>query len=132
VLNIKLAQLDAYNKARQAVATYYTNAFSGIQSIVTPAIANYSSHVFHQYTIQLKGVDREKFIAHLAAKEIPCMIYYPVPGHLQKMFAIDQQGQWDLKITDQLTPCVCSLPIHTEMEEAQLIYITEGVKSFFN
>jgi dTDP-4-amino-4,6-dideoxygalactose transaminase len=48
------------------------------------------------------------------------------------MFAIDQQGQWDLKITDQLTPCVCSLPIHTEMEEAQLIYITEGVKSFFN
>ena len=132
VLNIKLAQLDAYNKARQAVATYYTNAFSGIQSIVTPAIANYSSHVFHQYTIQLKGVDREKFIAHLAAKEIPCMIYYPVPGHLQKMFALDQQGQWDLKITDQLTPCVCSLPIHTEMEEAQLIYITEGVKSFFN
>jgi dTDP-4-amino-4,6-dideoxygalactose transaminase len=88
--------------------------------------------VFHQYTIQLKGVDREKFIAHLAAKEIPCMIYYPVPGHLQKMFALDQQGQWDLKITDQLTPCVCSLPIHTEMEEAQLKYITEGVQSFFN
>jgi len=132
ILNIKLAKLDTYNKARQAVAAYYTQAFAGIDAIVTPAIANYSTHVFHQYTIQLKGVDREKFIAHLAAKEIPCMIYYPVPGHLQKMFASDQHHQWDLKVTDQLTPCVCSLPIHTEMDEAQLKYITEGVQSFFN
>jgi dTDP-4-amino-4,6-dideoxygalactose transaminase len=132
ILNIKLAKLDTYNKARQAVAAYYTQAFAGIDAIVTPAIANYSTHVFHQYTIQLKGVDREKFIAHLAAKEIPCMIYYPVPGHLQKMFASEQHHQWDLNITDQLTPCVCSLPIHTEMDEAQLKYITEGVQSFFN
>jgi dTDP-4-amino-4,6-dideoxygalactose transaminase len=132
ILNIKLAKLDAYNKARQAVAAYYTKAFFGNGAIVTPAVSNYSTHVFHQYTIQLKGVDREKFIAHLAAKEIPCMIYYPVPGHLQKMFASKQQHQWDLKVTDQLTPCVCSLPIHTEMDEAQLKYITEGVQSFFN
>jgi dTDP-4-amino-4,6-dideoxygalactose transaminase len=132
ILNIKLAKLDAYNKARQAVAAYYTKAFVGNGAIVTPAVSNYSTHVFHQYTIQLKGVDREKFIAHLAAKEIPCMIYYPVPGHLQKMFASKQQHQWDLKVTDQLTPCVCSLPIHTEMDEAQLKYITEGVQSFFN
>jgi len=132
ILNIKLTKLDAYNKARQAVATHYTQAFAGIQEIVTPAIANYSSHVFHQYTIQLKGVDRDQFIAHLAAKEIPCMIYYPVPGHLQKMFASEQQHQWDLMITDQLTPCVCSLPIHTEMDQEQLQYIAEGVQSFFN
>ena len=62
ILNIKLAKLDTYNKARQAVAAYYTQAFAGIDAIVTPAIANYSTHVFHQYTIQLKGVDREKFI----------------------------------------------------------------------
>ncbi len=74
ILNIKLAKLDTYNKARQAVAAYYTQAFAGIDAIVTPAISNYSSHVFHQYTIQLKGVDREKFIAHLSAKEITCMI----------------------------------------------------------
>ncbi|MFM7720654.1 MAG: DegT/DnrJ/EryC1/StrS family aminotransferase [Sediminibacterium sp.] len=132
ILNIKLAKLDAYNKARQTVAAFYTQAFAGIDAIVTPAIANYSTHVYHQYTIQLKGVDREKFIAHLAAKEIPCMIYYPVPGHHQKMFASKQQHQWDFKVTDQLTPCVCSLPIHTEMDEVQLKYITEGVQSFFN
>jgi dTDP-4-amino-4,6-dideoxygalactose transaminase len=132
ILNIKLAKLDQYNSARQAVAAYYSNAFKGIEAIIPPAIAPYSTHVFHQYTMQLKGVDREKFIAHLAAKDIPCMIYYPVPGHLQKMFATGQEGQWDLKVTDQLTPCVCSLPIHTEMDAEQLAYITEGVKSYFN
>lgn len=132
ILNIKLTRLDSYNKARQAVADFYTKAFANIDAIVTPSIASYSTHVFHQYTMQLKGIDREKFIAHLNAKEIPCMIYYPVPGHLQKMFANGQQSHWDLKVTDQLTPCVCSLPIHTEMDHEQLKYITEGVQSFFN
>lgn len=132
ILDIKLKKLDAYNKARLAVANYYTNAFASIQQIVAPSQAKYSGHVYHQYTIQLKGVDRDKFIAHLAAKEIPCMIYYPVPGHLQKMFGEQKNTNWNLPITDSLTPCVCSLPVHTEMDEQQLAYIEEGVKSFFN
>jgi UDP-2-acetamido-2-deoxy-ribo-hexuluronate aminotransferase len=132
ILNIKLAHLDEYSQARQAVAKYYTNAFSNITQIVTPAIGKYTTHVFHQYTMQLKGVNREAFIAHLSAKEIPCMIYYPVPGHLQKMFGNQNNQQLDLPVTNALTPCVCSLPIHTEMDAAQLLYITEGVKSFFN
>ena len=132
VLNIKLQHLDAYNQARQKVANYYSAAFANIPAIITPAISAYTTHVFHQYTMQLKNVDREKFIAHLAAKEIPCMIYYPVPGHLQKMFGEQNNIQWNLPVTDQLTPCVCSLPIHTEMDETQLAYIVEGVQSFFN
>ncbi len=132
ILNTKLKKLDEYNKARLAVANYYTNAFASIQQILAPSQAKYSTHVYHQYTIQLKGVDRDKFIAHLAAKEIPCMIYYPVPGHLQKMFGEQKNTNWNLPITDSLTPCVCSLPVHTEMDEQQLAYIVEGVKSFFN
>ena len=132
ILNIKLAHLDAYNNARQAVAKYYSDAFAGIAQIVTPATAKYTTHVFHQYTMQLKQVDREKFIAHLSAKEIPCMIYYPVPGHLQKMFSHHNNTHLELPVTDALTPCVCSLPIHTEMDAEQLSYIVEGVKSFFN
>jgi len=132
ILNIKLAHLDEYSTARQAVANYYTDAFVRIEQIVTPSIGKYTTHVFHQYTMQLKGVDRDKFIAHLSAKDIPCMIYYPVPGHLQKMFGNQNSQQWDLPVTDQLTPCVCSLPIHTEMDEEQLTYIVEGVQSFFN
>jgi dTDP-4-amino-4,6-dideoxygalactose transaminase len=132
ILNIKLKHLDEYSNARQAVAKYYSDAFANISQIVTPAVGKHTTHVFHQYTMQLKGVDREKFIAHLAGKDIPCMIYYPVPGHLQKMFGNQNNQHWDLPITDQLTPCVCSLPIHTEMDEEQLSYIVEGVKSFFN
>ena len=131
ILNIKLKHLNEYNAARQKVAAYYSKGFAAIEQIVTPATASYTTHVFHQYTMQLKNVDREKFIAHLAAKEIPCMIYYPVPGHLQKMFGEQNKTSWDLPVTDSLTPCVCSLPIHTEMDEEQLAYIVEGVQSFF-
>ena len=131
ILNIKLKKLDAYNKARLAVANYYSDAFASVKEIITPSSLKYSTHVFHQYTMQLIGVDRDKFIAHLAAKEIPCMIYYPVPGHLQKMFGEQKNTNWNLPITDKLTPCVCSLPVHTEMDEVQLAYIVEGVKSFF-
>ena len=131
ILNIKLKKLDEYNSARQSVAKYYNDAFASIEQIVAPSQVKYSTHVYHQYTIQLKGVDRDKFIAHLAAKEIPCMIYYPVPGHLQKMFGEQKNTNWNLPITDSLTPCVCSLPVHTEMDEVQLAYIVEGVKSFF-
>jgi len=132
ILNIKLKKLDAYNSARQLVAKYYSNAFASVKEIITPSSLQYSTHVYHQYTMQLIGVDRDKFIAHLAAKEIPCMIYYPVPGHLQKMFGEQKNTNWNLPITDKLTPCVCSLPVHTEMDEEQLAYIVEGVKSFFN
>ena len=132
ILNIKLKKLDQYNTARQFVAKYFNDAFTSIKEIITPSNTHYSTHVYHQYTIQLKGVDRDKFIAHLAAQEIPCMIYYPVPGHLQKMFGEQKNTNWNLLITDTLTPCVCSLPVHTEMEEAQLAYIVAGVKSFFN
>jgi dTDP-4-amino-4,6-dideoxygalactose transaminase len=132
VLNIKLQQLDKYNQARQAVAKFYSDAFANIAQIITPTVAKYSTHVYHQYTMQLNGVDRDKFIAHLSAKEIPCMIYYPVPGHLQKMFGEGKYADLNLPVTNSLTPVVCSLPIHTEMDSEQLNYITEGVKSFFN
>jgi dTDP-4-amino-4,6-dideoxygalactose transaminase len=131
ILNIKLKHLDSYNSARAKVAQFYNEAFASIKEIVTPTTAKYTTHVFHQYTMQLKGVNRDQFIAHLNAKEIPCMIYYPVPGHMQKMFGNQHDEQWVLPITDALTPCVCSLPIHTEMDTEQLEYIAEGVKSFF-
>ena len=131
ILNIKLKHLDEYNAVRQKVAAFYSKAFEGIADLITPATAKYTTHVFHQYTMQLKNVDREKFIAHLSAKDIPCMIYYPVPGHLQKMFGAVNKDAWHLPVTDALTPCVCSLPIHTEMDQEQLEHITEGVKSFF-
>lgn len=130
ILNIKLAHLDSYNEKRQKVAQYYNQAFATMNEIITPVNQSYSTHVFHQYTIQLMGVDRDKMIAHLSNLEIPCMIYYPVPGHLQKMFGENKYQHLNLPVTNALTKVVCSLPIHTEMDEEQLAYITNGVQTF--
>ncbi|MCU7695367.1 DegT/DnrJ/EryC1/StrS family aminotransferase [Haoranjiania flava] len=131
VLNIKLKHLDAYAKARNEVAAYYNSAFAGNRKIITPRPAPYTTHVFHQYTLVLEGVDRFGLQQHLAHKQIPAMVYYPVPGHRQEMF---QQFNvaYDLPVTDYLTERVISLPIHTEMDEEQLKYITRSVLEYIN
>lgn len=131
VLNIKLKHLDAYAKARNEVAAYYNRAFAGNPKIITPQPAAYTTHVFHQYTLVLEGTDRFGLQQHLAQKQIPAMVYYPVPGHRQEMF---QQFNvaYDLPVTDYLTERVISLPIHTEMDEEQLKYITDSVLEYIN
>jgi dTDP-4-amino-4,6-dideoxygalactose transaminase len=130
VLNIKLRHLDAYNAARNKVASYYNNAFKDIAQITTPFTAGYSSHVFHQYTILLENADRDALQAYLAEQKIPSMIYYPVPGHKQAMFDSFGVASNKMEVTDWLTERVISLPIHSEMDDEQLIYITEQVINF--
>lgn len=129
ILDIKLKELDNYIAARNKVADYYDQAFANHPKIKTPARTSYSNHVFHQYTLVLEGVDRDALQAHLASKNIPAMIYYPVPGHKQKMFE-NFSDKYDLPITDWLTERVISLPIHTEMDEEQLQYITQNILDF--
>jgi len=130
ILNIKLRELDKYNAARQKVAAYYDEAFANHPKITTPFVASYSSHVYHQYTILLEGADRDGLSAYLAEHSIPSMIYYPVPGHRQKMFAAFDMSHYDLKVTDWLTERVISLPVHTEMDAEQLAYITDHILIF--
>lgn len=130
VLNVKLKNLDNYIKARIAVADYYDKAFAGNDKISTPYRAPYTNHVFHQYTLQLNGVDRDGLNKFLADNNIPSMIYYPVPAHRQKMFDAFGGSGFDLKTTDWLTERVISLPIHTEMEEEQLKLITQKVLEY--
>ncbi|MCB0777096.1 MAG: DegT/DnrJ/EryC1/StrS family aminotransferase [Chitinophagaceae bacterium] len=132
VLDIKLQYLDDYTIARNNVADYYDTAFQDHSSIITPFRASYSTHVFHQYTIVLDGVDREGLHAYLAEQQIPSMIYYPVPGHRQKMFEHFNTAETDLPVTDWLTKRVISLPIHTEMDEEQLNYISSRVINYLN
>ena len=132
ILNIKLKELDQYNAARQKVATFYNQAFSGNAKIITPHVASYSNHVYHQYTLVLEGVDRDGLNKYLAEHKIPSMIYYPVPGHKQEMFASFGLPKYDLAITDWLTERVISLPIHTEMDEEQLNYISGHVLNYVN
>ncbi|HEY0730962.1 MAG TPA: DegT/DnrJ/EryC1/StrS family aminotransferase, partial [Chitinophagaceae bacterium] len=130
ILDIKLKHLDEYINARRNVADYYDAAFKGHPKITTPYRADYCRHVFHQYTLILEGVDRNRLNEFLASHNIPSMIYYPVPAHRQKMFASFGSDQTKLDVTDWLTDRVISLPMHTEMEEDQLQFITSKVLEY--
>ncbi|MFZ9029569.1 MAG: DegT/DnrJ/EryC1/StrS family aminotransferase [Crocinitomicaceae bacterium] len=130
VLRIKLRELDNYIDARRKVADHYDQFFSKFDFITTPYRADRSKHVFHQYTMLLEGVDRDGLHKFLAEKDVPSMIYYPVPAHRQKMFASFGSESTDLPITDWLTERVISLPIHTEMEQEQLDYICACVEEY--
>lgn len=130
VLRIKLRKLDEYNAARNKVADYYDNFFAKFPQIKTPQRAENSKHVFHQYTLQVDGLNRDDLSQFLAEREIPSMIYYPVPAHRQKMFAAFGSADTNLPITDWLTERVISLPIHTEMQQDQLELICNTVAEF--
>ncbi|MFN4006881.1 MAG: DegT/DnrJ/EryC1/StrS family aminotransferase [Chitinophagaceae bacterium] len=132
ILQIKLRELDNYIAARRNAADYYDKAFANHPKITTPYRAPYSHHVFHQYTLILEGVNRDALHQYLAAKQIPSMIYYPVPGHRQNMFASFGLEQVEMPVTDWLTERVISLPMHTELTEEQLHYITTQVLEFVN
>ncbi len=132
VLNIKLAHLDEYIEARIAAADYYDKGFAGNQKIKVPYRAAFSRHVFHQYTLQLEGVDRDGLVEWLASQNIPAMIYYPVPAHRQEMFAAFGGANFDLPVTDFLTGRVVSLPIHTELTTDQQDLIIGKVLEFVN
>lgn len=132
VLRIKLRELDNYIVARRAVADHYDHFFAQFEQIKTPSRDIYSSHVFHQYTMILDGIDRDALNLFLSAKGIPSMIYYPVPAHRQKMFENYGSGDTNLPVTDWLTERVMSLPIHTEMDKEQLDHICAGVAEFIN
>lgn len=130
VLEIKLKYLDEYINARRKVADYYDDAFAGHSKIQAPFRAPYCHHVFHQYTLQLEGIDRNGLHEYLAQNKIPAMIYYPVPAHKQKMFEDFDTAETHLPVTDWLTERVISLPMHTELDEEQLSYITSKILEF--
>jgi DNA repair exonuclease SbcCD nuclease subunit len=102
---------------------YYDNAFANHSKIKTPARSKNSSHVFHQYTLQLIGIDRNKLREQLNEKGIPSMVYYPIPLHLQKAFASNRYKEGDFPVTEKLCESVLSLPMHTELDEETLKYI---------
>lgn len=132
VLGVKLNYLDEYIAARTRLADRYDAALGDHPKITTPFRAAYGKHVFHQYTLVLEGIDRNKMHAYLAERNIPSMIYYPVPAHRQKMFSQFNSSSTDLPTTDWLTERVISLPMHTEMDEEQVNFITSSVLNFVN
>ena len=130
VLDVKLKYLDSYNNSRQEVATFYDNAFANNERLIVPKRSVNSSHVFHQYTLKLNGIDRSALKDYLAKVGIPSMIYYPVPLHLQKAYKNDRYKLGDFPNAEKLCECVLSLPMHTELDTDQLKYIASSVLEF--
>jgi dTDP-4-amino-4,6-dideoxygalactose transaminase len=131
VLNAKLPLLDQYNQARQNAARKYSAAFEGHKNIVAPSICDICDcHVFHQYTLRIIDADRNGLMQHLLDKGIPCAIYYPIPLHLQKAYLDTRYKETDFPITNQLVKEVLSLPMHTELDDEQIKFITDSVLEF--
>lgn len=132
VLNSKLPLLDQYNVARQNAARKYSAAFDGHKNIVAPSICDICDcHVFHQYTLRIIDGDRDGLMQHLLDKAIPCAIYYPIPLHSQKAYLDSRYKEEDFPVTNQLVKEVISLPMHTELDDEQIKFITDSVLEFF-
>lgn len=132
VLRIKLRYLDSYNSARQRAAAIYDEAFSANPNLNVPSRAANSTHVFHQYTLKLTNGNRDGLKAHMDAKGIPCMIYYPVALHMQSAYASDRYGKGAFPVTESLCEQVFSLPMHSELTQEQQEIIINSVLEFIN
>jgi UDP-2-acetamido-2-deoxy-ribo-hexuluronate aminotransferase len=131
VLNAKLPLLDQYNAARQNAARKYSAAFEGHKNIIAPSICDICDcHVFHQYTLRIIDGDRDGLMQHLLDKGIPCAIYYPIPLHSQKAYLDARYKEEDFPVTNLLAKQVISLPMHTELDDEQIKFITDSVIEF--
>ena len=122
--------LDEYNAARQKAAAFYDNAFKDNSKIQTPVRVGNSNHIFHQYTLVAKGVDRDALKSQLQEKGIPAMVYYPVPMHLQNAYKYLGYKENDFPVSENLCKIVISLPMHTELDKEQLEYISKTINEF--
>ena len=132
ILDVKLGHLDEYAAARQKAAAFYDKAFSDCKKIVTPATASFTTHVFHQYTVVLRDVDRKALMDYLSKHDIASAVYYPVPLHLQKAYRSERYGEGDFPVTEALCRSVLSLPIHTELTTEIQKVITDAVLEFMH
>ena len=131
VLNAKLPFLDQFGKARQDAARKYSAAFEGHKNIVAPTICDICDcHVFHQYTLRIIDADRDGLMQHLLEKGIPCAIYYPIPLHSQKAYLDARYKEDHFPVTNQLVKEVISLPMHTELDNEQIKFITDSVLEY--
>ncbi len=132
ILNVKLNYLDTYISSRNHAALYYDSKLGNHSRILIPARDKKSSHVFHQYTLKLKNINQFDLQEYMKTKDVPVMIYYPVPLHLQKAYQYLGYKEGDLPITEQLCKSVISLPMHTELDEEQLNDITSHLLNYIN
>lgn len=132
ILKVKLKHLDEYSAARNKMATYYDQNLSDILDLQIPVRSTSSNHVFHQYTLKVKNGKRDALQQYLAEKNIPSMIYYPLPLYQQEAFKQYVKSDFRLETTEQLCKEVLSLPIHTEFNKESSDFVINTIKVFFN
>lgn len=130
ILDVKIKYIQDFESSRQNVADHYDRELDGVSFLRKPIRSSNSSHVFHQYTLKLVGIDREQFRSHLRSKGIPSMVYYPLPLHFQKAYQILGMGKGSFRNSEKLSEIVVSLPIHTEMQDEQLSYICNSIRDY--
>jgi dTDP-4-amino-4,6-dideoxygalactose transaminase len=133
VLRVKLRNLNDYNTARRNAARKYTDAFMQEEKIIAPLVCdNCDCHVFHQYTLTIKDADRDALVKHLNDNGIPCGVYYPIPLHKQKAYTDERYNEADFPVTNKLVQECISLPMHTELDDDQIDFITKTIIEFVN
>lgn len=132
ILDVKLKHLDEYIENRKKAAAAYNEAFKDCEDLQTPRVAEFSTHVYHQYTLLLKNTSREKIINYMNENKIPVMIYYPVPLHEQKAYKDSRYKKGDFPVSEYLCQHVISLPMHTELDKEQIDYISLKLKMAIN
>ena len=131
VLDVKLKYLDEYISSRQSAADYYLQELASVEGIELPVTADYTTHVYHQFTLKVRDGRRDALKECLAKREIPSMIYYPLPLHHQEAYKDMAVIVGGLENSVELSGRVLSLPMHTELTEEQLHYICKAIKAFY-
>ncbi len=127
VLNVKLKYLHEYISNRKSAADFYYQSLADSTILTLPAISPNSTHTFHQFTVKIKDGLRDNFAEYLRTNDIPSMIYYPVPAHLQPAYSYLNHSVGDFPVSEQLCNEVLSLPMHTELTIQQLQYISKTI-----
>ena len=132
ILDVKLRHLNTYCKSRQDVARAYSHVLKDIDELICPIEREYSTHVYHQYTLKVLNNKRDELREYLDKNGITSMIYYPIPLNRQEAFTGIASMAGDMSVSDKLSSEVLSLPIHTEMNLKTIHYISTKIREFFS
>lgn len=137
ILRVKLKHLPDWQRARQAHALEYSRQLAGIPGIQTPQIPPDREHVFHQYTVRAErwarahpGNRRDALQNFLAERQISSSTYYPVPLHLQPIYAALGHKVGDFRHSELAAEEALSLPMYPELRGAQIARVASAIAEF--
>ncbi len=128
ILRVKLRHLTDWQRARQAHAAAYTKLLLGIPGVAPPLVPEGYEHVFHQYTIRVER--RDALVQLLNDQKIGTSVYYPVPLHLQPLYASLGHKAGDFPHAEHAAQEVLSLPMFPELRSEQITRVAEAVSGF--